>query len=80
MSDDNLADRLLTDLKKRFALGSLTYAEAVMIEDLIGAIAAINAQSDDEPAICVTETTDDPDIQLFDVDKDRMSFPPATRL
>ena len=63
MNDDNLVDRLLADLKKRFALCKLTYAEAVMIEDLIGAIAAINAESDEEPAICVAETPDDPDIQ-----------------
>ena len=56
MSDENLVDRLLADLKKRFALGSLTYAEAVMIEDLIATIAAINAEVDDESAICVAET------------------------
>ena len=61
MSDDNLVDRLLADLKKRFALGSLTYAEAVMIEDLIGAIAAIDTQSEDAPAICAAETPEDPD-------------------
>ena len=64
MNDDNLVDRLLADLKKRFALGSLTYAEAVMIEDLIGAMASIKAESDDEPAICIAETPDDPDIQF----------------
>ena len=63
MSDDNLVDRLLADLKKRFTLGRLTYAEAVMIEDLIGAIAAINTSSDEEPGICIAETPDDPDIQ-----------------
>ncbi len=59
MSDENLVDRLLADLKKRFALGSLTYAEAVMIEDLIAAIAAINVTAADEPARCVAETPPD---------------------
>ncbi len=63
MSDDNLVDRLLADLKTSFALGSLTYAEAVMIEDLIGAIAAINPKPDDETAICIAETPEDPDIR-----------------
>lgn len=59
MSDENLVDRLLADLKKRFAQGSLTYAEAVMIEDLIAAISAINVTADDEPAKCVAETPPD---------------------
>ena len=59
MSDENLVDRLLADLKKRFAQGSLTYAEAVMIEDLIAAMAAINVTAEDEPAKCVAETPPD---------------------
>ena len=59
MSDENLVDRLLADLMKRFALGSLTYAEAVMIEDLIASIATINAEAEDETAICVVETPPD---------------------
>ncbi len=59
MSDENIVDRLLADLKKRFALGSLTYAEAVMIEDLLASIAAISAEAEDETAICVVETPPD---------------------
>ena len=54
MSDENIMDRLLADLKQRFALGSLTYAEAVMIEDLIAAIAEINAKADVDPAAGAT--------------------------
>ena len=59
MGDENFVDRLIADLKKRFALGKLTYAEAVMIEDLIASMAAINANADDETPICVVETPPD---------------------
>ena len=50
MTDESTIDRLLADLKQRFALGSLTYAEAVMIEDLIAALAEVTAKSDVDPA------------------------------
>ena len=50
MSGETIMDRLLADLKQRFALGSLTYAEAVMIEDLIAAIAEINEKAEVNPA------------------------------
>lgn len=59
MSEENLVDRLLADLKKRFATGKLTYAEAVMIEDLIASIAEVNAKVDEDIEICVAEMPQD---------------------
>ena len=44
MSDAEAVD-LLADLKRRFALGTLTYAEAVVIEDLIAIVPEVNSEA-----------------------------------
>ena len=59
MSDENLIGRLLADLKQRFAQGHLTYAEAVMIEDLIAAMAEIDAKADEDTEACAAERPSD---------------------
>ena len=59
MRDAETIDLLLADLKLRFLLRTLTYAEAVMIEDLIAIIPQVDPDADEALAKCVAETPSD---------------------
>ncbi len=48
MDEVSRIDQFLADLKRRFARNDLTYAEAVMIEDLIAAISQLHSMSEDD--------------------------------
>ena len=57
MSNAETIDHLLADLKRRFVLGTLTYAEAVVVEDLLAMVPQVNSEADQSLARCVAETS-----------------------
>ncbi len=65
MDEASRIDQFLADLKRRFTRCDLTYAEAVMIEDLIAAITQLHSlptdhRETDRPDFLVTPE-EDPD-------------------